>query len=56
MTKNVKEENGVTYRIAQRDSPSMAEYSLYWRGDDGSTLELTYDEKAERDTSKSLAD
>jgi hypothetical protein len=56
MAKNSKTENGIRYTIEYTKHPSMAEEVVYWRGNDGSRLDLTYEEKVERDTSRSIAD
>lgn len=56
MTNTRKTENGITYRLKKRDQASIAEGIYYWEGSDGSILELTEEEQAERDTSRSLTD
>jgi hypothetical protein len=56
MAKNRKTENGINYRIERRRDYSITEWSVFWRGEDGSVLELTNDERLERDTSRSIND
>jgi len=56
MTTSRKSEKGVDYTLETRPYPSAAEGIVFWRGSDGSVLELTYEEQLARDTSKSISD
>jgi len=56
MASDYKTENGIDYSIVRRRDPSITEGAWYWKGSDGSILELTDEEVADRDTSRSITD
>jgi hypothetical protein len=56
MSNPYKTENGIDYTLERRRQASLSEGRLYWQGSDGSVLELTQEELAARDTSRSLTD
>lgn len=48
MPNRMKVVNNVTYRVESRPLSDEVDYPFYWLGDDGSTQELTEQERADR--------